>query len=155
MTRRLASMAIAAALAFSAATLMTAAAQTPAQKKADLATRKETSRGGATDPNVKDDSAANAKGKASGAPAPQEKSGEKPRGALCEVMFDNYTDLYVKTYVDGRYAGTMRPWGELYTYAIAGPTVLYARADYTDGSFDHWGPTRISCNTTFTWRLND
>jgi hypothetical protein len=142
------------ALAIAMTFLATAAVDTQTPAKPDQVSKKETGRGGA-DPNVKDDTGANDKGKPSGMPAPAEKSGEKSRQALCAVMFDNYTDLWIKTYVDGRFAGTMRPWGELHTYAVAGPTRLYARADYRDGSYDYWGPVTVSCTTRYTWRLDD
>jgi hypothetical protein len=123
--------------------------------KPDMITKAEAGRGGA-DANIKNDSAANVKGKPSTAPKPPEKTGETARGtSLCSVMFDNYTDLYIKTFVDGDYTGTMRPMGELNTYAIAGPTILYARADYTDGSSVSWGPIKVQCNTRYRWRLTN
>jgi len=124
-------------------------------QKPDQISQKETSRGKATeDPNVKEAEGVNTRGEGTQLPGPPDKTGEQTRQALCAVMFDNYTNLWVHTYVDGRYAGQMRPWGELHTFAIAGPTILYARAIYRDGSYDHWGPTKVSCSTGFRWRLS-
>jgi hypothetical protein len=141
------------ALAVEVTFLVPALVETQGQAKPDQVSKRETGRGGA-DANVKEDAGTNTKGKPSGLPAPAEKSGEKSRQALCAVMFDNYSDLWIKTYVDGRYTGAMRPWGELHTYAVAGPTRLYARADYTDGTYDSWGPINISCTSRFRWRLD-
>jgi hypothetical protein len=140
------------ALAIAITFLVPAIVDTQGQTKPDQVSKKESGRG-AADANVKSDAAANEAGKPATAPAPAEKSGEKSRQALCAVMFDNYTDLLIKTYVDGRYTGTMARWGELHTYALAGPTILYARADYTNGTFDYWGPIKVSCNTRYVWRL--
>jgi hypothetical protein len=125
------------------------------ERKPDQTSQKETGRGTGADPNIKSDVGENEKGKEGQPPGPEWKTGEKPRGqGLCVVLFDNYTRLWVKVYVDGSYAGTIRPLGELATYAVAGPTVLYARADYRGGGFDSWGPARVSCTTSFVWRLN-
>lgn len=139
-------------LVIAIAFLVPAVVDTQGQAKPDQVSKSERGRGTA-DSNVKSDTATNEAGKPATAPAPAEKSGEKSRQALCSVMFDNYTDLLIKTYVDGRYTGTMARWGELYTYAVAGPTILYARADYTDGTYDSWGPIKVSCNTRYNWRL--
>ena len=82
--------------------------------------------------------------------------GSGARGAaVCGVFWDNYTNLYIKVFVDGEYEGTVAPMGELQTYAIAGGTRLYARADYTDGSSVYWGPDTFSCNagTNYTRKL--
>jgi hypothetical protein len=142
------------ALAIAIAFLMPAVVDTQGQTKPDQVSKKESGRG-ATDANVKSDAATNEAGKPATLPSPAEKSGEKSRQALCTVVFDNYTDLWIKTYVDGRYRGTMAPWGELNTYAVAGPTILYARADYPSGAFDYWGPVKFSCSTRHIWRLDD
>jgi hypothetical protein len=75
----------------------------------------------------------------------------------CGIYWDNYTDLYVDVFVDGEYEGTVAPMGELQTYAIAGATRVYARADYDDGSYDYWGPNTFTCNAgrNYTRRLMD
>ena len=142
------------ALAIAMTFLVPAWVETQSQAKPDQVSKKESGRGTA-DANVKSDAATNEAGKPSTAPGPAEKSGEKSRQALCAVMFDNYTNLWIKTYVDGRYTGTMAPWGELHTYAIAGPTRLYARADYTNGTYEYWGPVQVSCTSRYIWRLDD
>jgi hypothetical protein len=77
---------------------------------------------------------------------PSVKGGPKTRGGLCEVRFDNWTNLFIKLYVDGRFKGTIAPYGDAIAYAIPGETVVYGRADYTNGTFSYWGPTTYSCN---------
>lgn len=116
----------------------------------DQTSRKVRLRGG-DDPNVKPSSEVNVRPKPSGTPVNQ----APPKPTPCTVNFDNQTDLITKTYVDGVYAGTIRPLGGLSAPVAAGSTVLYARAEYDDGSADAWGPIRISCQTKYTWRLID
>jgi hypothetical protein len=116
----------------------------------DQTSRKVRLRGG-DDPNVKPSSEINVRPKPTGTPAKQAPSKPTP----CTVNFDNQTGLFTKTYIDGLYAGTLRPFSGLSTPAAAGSTVLYARAEYDDGSADAWGPIRISCQTKYTWRLID
>lgn len=115
----------------------------------------EVSRGGAADPNVKSDRAVNSK---AGTPrmAPPEKGGERARGgATCNVHIDNRSALYIQVWVDGNPEGMMGPWGDIYTWALAGPTRLYARADFDDGTRLTWGPQEVRCpaGTQYTWRL--
>lgn len=145
-----------AALAILVALVLPVSASTQSSRKPDQEAKgtMSTEKARGADPNIKDDSAVNETGKASGAVRPASKTGEAARGqSTCDVMFDNYTDLYIKTYVDGRFKGTMAPYGELYTWAIAGPTILYARADFRDGSYTTWGPFRVSCLSSYTLRL--
>jgi hypothetical protein len=122
--------------------------------------RVNTSRGtSATDENIKMGPRANtrdAAGNTEGMPAAKATGGATTRGNYaCTVHFDNRSDLVIQTYVDGNYAGILGRYGDLYTYAVPGPTRLYARADYTDGSYDTWGPTVVDCpdGGSFTWRL--
>jgi len=130
------------------------AADNHRQSKPDQATSKESSRGKATeDKNVKEAEGVNVRGKPSTLPGPAEKTGEATRQTLCSVTFDNYTNLWVETYIDGRFAGKMTPWGELSTFVVSGPAVLYARALYTEGS-ERWGPINVSCAGAYRWRLN-
>jgi hypothetical protein len=118
----------------------------------DLVTRKARFRGSA-DPNVKPGAEVNVRDKPSGVVPPQ---GKTPAGrATCAITFDNDTDLITRTYIDGVYSGTIRPFGELSASAVPGSTVLYARAEYDDGSADAWGPIRVSCRTKYLWRLAD
>jgi hypothetical protein len=117
-----------------------------------MVTRKVRFRGG-DDPNVKPGAEINVRDRPSDVvpPATKVQSGR----ALCAVTFDNHTDLITKTYIDGRYAGTIRPFGALSASTPPGSAVLYARAEYDDGSADAWGPIRISCRTNYLWRLAD
>jgi hypothetical protein len=119
-------------------------------------TRSEVARGG-TDSNIKVTERVNAVGK-DARQAPPAKGGEKPRGAaqgICDVHFDNRSPWWIHVYVDGEYEGVMPPWGDVYTYAIAGPTRLYGRAEFDDGSRRTWGPVTVRCPTggSYSWRL--
>jgi hypothetical protein len=119
----------------------------------DMVTRKVRFRGGGEDPNVKPAAEVNVRDKRSDVVPPASKA---PSGrTLCAVTFDNHTDLITKTYIDGRFAGTIRPFGELSASIVPGSAVLYARAEYDDGSADAWGPIRVSCRTKYLWRLAD
>lgn len=120
--------------------------------KPDMVTRKVRSRGG-EDTNVKSAPEVNVRNKASDVVPPAGKSSAgKPQ---CAIRFDNHTDLIAKTYIDGSYAGTIRPYGALEASAAPGSTLLYAKAEYDDGSADAWGPIRVSCRTKYLWRLAD
>jgi hypothetical protein len=100
-------------------------------------------------------------------PAPEVNVRDRPSGVVpptgkgtagrpqCLVTVDNHTDLITKAYIDGRYSGTIRPYGELAMSTAPGSAVLYARAEYDDGSADAWGPVRVSCRTKYVWRLAD
>ena len=120
--------------------------------KPDMVTRKVRFRG-AEDPNVKPAPEVNVRDRASDVVPPARKA---PGGkALCAITFDNHTDLITKTYIDGRYAGTIRPFGELSAFTAVGSAMLYARAEYDDGSADAWGPIRANCRKKYLWRLAD
>ena len=110
------------------------------------------------DPNIKATAGTNVRGGtvAAGVPAHKQAAGAASKGAAtCLVRFDNRTDLYIATYTDGNSTGMLGPWGDVYAYAIAGPTRLYARADFTDGSVTTWGPTMVDCPAggSYHWRL--
>jgi hypothetical protein len=135
------------------ALLLPARVATQGAGQADQETKGVMAKARGADPNIKNESATNTVGKASGAVRPNAKTGEASRQATCNVRFDNRTDFYIQTFVDGRYAGQMGPWGDVYTWAVAGPTVLYARAVFVDGSTLSWGPITVSCLSSYTWRL--
>lgn len=110
------------------------------------------------DPNIKANAGTNVPGATvtAGVPAHKQAAGAASKGAnTCLVRFDNRTDLYIATYTDGNSTGTLGPWGDVYAYAIAGPTRLYARADFTDGRVTTWGPTMVDCPAggSYHWRL--
>ncbi len=92
-------------------------------------------------------------------PAPPQKGGEKARGATvtCDVHFDNRTKWRIKVWTDRDYEGVVGPYGDLYTWAVAGPTELFGRADFTDGSVLTWGPVVVKCppGGSYTWRLGN
>jgi len=124
-------------------------------KEQPVETKAQTSRGG-KDTNIKSEGRVNDKA-ATGRAAPAQKGGEKPRGgAICDVHFDNRTPWWLDVYVDGDFEGNMPPWGDVYTYAIAGPTILYGRARFTDGSILTWGPVTVRCPAggSYEWRVS-
>lgn len=106
---------------------------------------------GTPDENVKQAEPKNVPGE--GPPAPESKGGPQAKGPICYATLDNHTRLYVKFFVDGAYQGTVTPWGSLVGAALSGPTELYARADYTDGSYDYWGPRTVRCDDRFVWQI--
>ncbi len=119
----------------------------------DQVTRKARLRSAGDDPNVVKGTEVNSRSHKSDVVAPEAKA---PTGrTVCSIKFDNFTDLFTKTYIDGRYAGTIRPYGEIEASALPGTTVLYARADYDDGTADAWGPIRVTCQAKYVWRLTD
>ena len=154
---KLTSFAVAAFL-FIAMAATAGSAQTAADKKskkqnsipAAKGVKTEAGSKAASDPNIKSGTLENT-GKAI---VREAKDGAKAV-QLCRVIFDNYTDLVIKTYVDGGYEGLMGRMGELSTYAVAGRTVVYARADYTDGSYRSWGPVTFNCapGESYTWKI--
>ena len=120
--------------------------------KPDMVSRKARLRG-VNDVNIKPGAEVNVRDKPSDVVPPATKAAAGR--ALCDVTFDNHTDLVTRTYIDGRYAGTIRPFGALSASTAPGSAVLYARAEYDDGSADAWGPIRVSCRTKYLWRLAD
>ena len=137
-------------------------AQAGEGKKAKSGTTVETkgvvSRGAAAqDPNIKTPRGTNP---AAQKPAPPEKGGSQPktRGgvAICTVDVDNWTGYWIDIYVDGDYSGTVNPWGEGITHAIAGGTRLYGKATLDNGSSYTWGPMNVDCPAygVYTWSLH-
>lgn len=122
--------------------LTTAQGQKSKQKVIELKAQKPTTRG--DDPNIKNDTETNDPN--SELAAPQQKGGAKTRGGgACEVRFDNRTRWFVKLYVDGTYRGTISPYGDGIAYTGAGPTRVYARAEFNTGDFVYWGPNDYRC----------
>lgn len=146
--------AIAVGMASSHALAQQAAGRSAQAAGAGKATDKaQTARGSADqDPNVKVATGVNDPAK--DMPAPARKGGQKTRGMACYVNFDNYTPWYVEAFVDGTYRGTVAPYGDLDTVTGDGPTTIYARARFTDGSMKYWGPRTGNCvNDSFVWSL--
>jgi hypothetical protein len=112
---------------------------------------------GASDPNIKKADATNDP-KAAPEKAPSHK-GSKTRGfgpGVCAVTVDNWTGWYVKVYVDGSFRGSVGPFDDGTVYVGSGATTVYARADFTDGSYKYWGSRVVNCprGGTFSWTLN-
>lgn len=137
--------------------LPAAAGSVNAQKKPDAskqkkqsfelkATKVEAGRGTAADPNIKDSTTANTQDQQFDAP-PEKGGSAKGRGGqgLCRVNFDNRTGWRIQLYVDGMFRGVMAPFGDSVAFTGAGPTTVYARAEFTDGSALYWGPKNYTC----------
>jgi hypothetical protein len=126
------------------------------QKPEVIESKSELVRERGAHPNIKSETRVNDPN-AQGRPAPPQKGGEKPRGdaSVCDVHFDNRTSWWIHVWVDWQYEGAMPGWGDIYTYAIPGPTILYAEARFTDGSVRRWGPINVRCPSygSYTWRL--
>jgi hypothetical protein len=123
-------------------------------KKNSATTRAATGRGtGTSDQNIKTAKAANAKGRTIAAPV--KKGGTRSRGSdLCEILADNRTGLYVDLYTDGVYRGTVSPYGDLGGWVECGRRILYARADFDDGTYVYWGPIAASVTGPFLWTIS-
>jgi hypothetical protein len=124
------------------------------QKKNTLTTRASTARGASTsDQNVKKATATNTRGMT--VPAPVKKGGVRTRGGadLCLLHVDNRTALYVDLYIDGNFLGAISPYGDSEGYIGCGSRVFYARALYSDGSYDYWGPTTANVSGPFLWTI--
>lgn len=109
------------------------------------ATRGAVVRGG-RDPNIKTDDAPNKQEEK--ARRPWIKSGAKQTrgGGDCKVIFGNYTDFRVKLYVNQTYRGTVASFNDAYLYLAPNrATIVYARADFADGTFLAWGPEEYEC----------
>ena len=102
--------------------------------------------GTADDPNITTEELPNSMANRQNAPA--NKGGNSKGAAGCKVIFDNYTDWRVKLYVNGSYRGTVGGFDDAYLYvAPSSDTVVYARADFDDGSYLYWGPTNYDCRS--------
>lgn len=125
-------------------------------KEAEGAVVKDTAQkargGGAEDPNIKSGSAQNNPDLAAGPKAPPDKGGEKTRGG-CNLVVDNFTPWVIKLYVSGVYVGSVSAWGKAAGYQSLSDLILYAVADFTDGSQKTWGPRVASCAGTYNWGL--
>jgi hypothetical protein len=129
------------------------AAQGKSEERATL------SRGGMAgeDENIRVATGTNVRGE----PGEQPPSAKAPAGTMsrgandCRVHFDNRSNLFIAAYADGTYRGELSPWGDVYTYVLAGATRLYARAGFTDGSVSTWGPRMIECPAggSYQWML--
>ena len=88
-------------------------------------------------------------------PPPAEKGGPKSRGRVCGIVVDNWTPWKVQFYLAGDYQGLISPYGALSGVAFQGPTVVYARADFTDGTYTSWGPQTFQCSGDgiYRWKL--
>ncbi len=79
---------------------------------------------------------------------PISKGGGKGKGggaSDCEVQLDNWTSWNVKMYINGNFRGTLSGGNESYLYYTPGKLTLYARADFSDGSYLYWGPKSYTC----------
>ena len=126
-----------------------------AQKKNTLSSRSTEGRGGAatSDQNIK--VAAGTNDKAIVIPAPPKKGGKVTRGdsGSCPLYVDNRTGFWVTVYTDGNYRGQLSPYGNSVGWVGCGSTTFYGRADFTDGSYRSWGPSRGYVSGPFYWTI--
>jgi len=106
-------------------------------------------RGTATDENIKHGVSKNSE--KDNPPIPPSKGGPKSRD-YCDIHVDNRTPWHVDVYMDGDYAGTVGTYGDVYG-TIHNRAVMYAVADFDDGSRLTWGPRALSCSSSTTWTL--
>lgn len=87
--------------------------------------------------------------------APAYKSdGEGERAAARYVKFDNYTNWYIRCYVNGVLQGTMAPWGSLSIYLPSSQNYrFYAVAPFRDAPDKTWGGVTRYVSGAFTWQL--
>lgn len=71
----------------------------------------------------------------------------------CVVHVDNRTAWNINVFIDGNFRGAVGGGGDLYIATGNGATILYAEADFTDGTYIPWGPRSFTCNETYTWTL--
>jgi len=81
----------------------------------------------------------------------EDKKDSKSRGAYtCYIYFENYTDLYVKVYVNGYYMGMIGPYGDM----------TVRTSDYADiycvsaGGTRYWSDAG-SCAGDYHYKLYD
>lgn len=117
---------------------------------------KSSSGSGSTDKNIKKDEVAN-NAKGPKATAPRKKGGKTRGGYGCEVRLDNSTGWVIKIYVDGIYRGAMGAYDDSTVTVQAGLTRVYARADFTNGTYKYWGPSDYRCldNQYINFRMVD
>lgn len=130
----------------------------PAGKARDRAATARGTSDPAQDENIRAISGVNIRGEPGELP-PDSKfsSGNAARNSTaCKVHYDNRTSLYIAVYAEGIFRGDVSPWGDLFTFVVAGPTRLYARAGFTDGSVSTWGPRLVECpaGRDFKWMLH-
>ena len=111
---------------------------------------------GSADKNIKKDEVLN-NTKAPKATAPRSKGGKTRGAAGCEVRLDNSTGWIIKIYVDGIYRGAMGAYDDSRLVVQAGLTRVYARADFTNGTYKYWGPSDYRCldNQYINFRMVD
>jgi hypothetical protein len=83
------------------------------------------------------------------APSTDDNPAPKPKGALCQIDFTNYTGYYVDIYVNGYYKGTVSPWGQYPVDVYAGYTSIYC---ITAGGTLEWS-NEGSCDYYFIYEL--
>ncbi|POY36631.1 hypothetical protein C3K47_09665 [Solitalea longa] len=70
-----------------------------------------------------------------------------------DIVVDNYTNYNIDIYVDGKYRGTLGPWEKKVTWAVPGKTRMYAKAEFSDGSYSTWGPNVAETGYEYKWNL--
>jgi hypothetical protein len=104
-------------------------------------------RGQGEDANIRDKSEVNDPA----IPAPPERT----KGLLCGVALDNHTPWKIQVYFDQELQGLIPGYGDLGKVFITPETMVYARAEFKDGSRKNWGPRAFTCTNSeiYEWQL--
>jgi hypothetical protein len=73
----------------------------------------------------------------------------KIKGATsCRIEIENRTDQTIDIYIDGRFRNTLGPMDRSYFSTATGSPVIYAKAEFEDGTYFYWGPRSFKCGDT-------
>lgn len=81
-------------------------------------------------------------------------SGEKPRGALCDLSVTNETGDFVQIYLGDTFIGYAWPWGTTRGLFVPATMVLSARSQPQQGPSLAWSTSPFTCEGSLTWKLS-
>jgi hypothetical protein len=146
-----------AVLSLAALTSSAIAAEKAAKKDVgkEVVAASKTLKAGEKDPNVKSLGGKNDHSKVPDAPPDKGGKSRGPGPWGCRVVIDNWTGYIVQTFVDGDFVGNVSRFGDGSVVVGNGATLLYARAEFTDGSSLFWGPQAVECPAggRYRWKL--
>ena len=109
--------------------------------------KQSTGKGMDEDPNIKQGFMENDPDTPMTVPASKGGGGAKGGGGNCKVMLDNFTNYAIQIYINGDYKGVLYGGNESTLYYTPGQVTIYAKAPFSDGSYNYWGPTTYSCGS--------
>jgi len=84
------------------------------------------------------------------------KSEDAERSVNRFIEFDNWTNWYIRCYINGNYQGTVAPWSELRIRLPRNDVYrFYAEARFEGGVTYTWGGVDRFINGPFQWSLYD